>query len=173
MAGDATMPSYIYAMEIAKRQAFVFSLKVWLTAGITTPIIDLLIEFLIIFFGYNQSYPKSMLYKEFMNQNFVGPLIGSLLIMIPMGIAIYCVLIFSSGHLSSLKRLKIYLSIIGVAFAPSVLGIIYVFQIKQYPNDNYIARYLFNGVFYSLITFVCVWFYGISTKTNRALFKDK
>ncbi|MDF2431264.1 MAG: hypothetical protein JWP44_895 [Mucilaginibacter sp.] len=152
-----------------KGPIFKYSIKVWLTTSIVAPLLISFLRFISL-----RNYLLSInchdqcaipLYHGFLKKQF-GFLIGSIIVLIPLGIVVYYTIIFLKKRQVSFLIYKRYLSILGVSVSlfPGLLLLSYstISNIESFYN---LKMFEADGIFYGLAALASILLYRLKLNT--------
>jgi hypothetical protein len=152
-----------------KDPIFKYSIKVWLTTSIVAPLLISLLRFISL-----HNYLLSInchdqcaipLYRRFLLKQ-SGFLVGSLIVLIPLGIVIYYTIIFLKKRQVPFLIYKRYLIVLGVIVTlfPGLLLICYstISNIESFYN---LRMFETDSIFYGIVALASIWLYKLKLNT--------
>ena len=150
------------------KQALIYSLKVWLTTSIVSPI--LLTTLHLVFLQRNlalvhiNQYDTPRAYHLLISKL---PLMvaGNVVLLIPLCVALCYTTVLLEGRQLPVAKYKLYLSIVAVFFAPLVplllLGYVILVEMASLNTPGYSYDVTFNPVSTILVALASIWFYKL------------
>jgi len=158
------------------KQAFIYSLKVWLTTSIIAPVLIMLLRFV-----WLRNYLLSVhtdrfeTYRQFhrLLLKSLGMVVADLILLIPLAVGFYYTIVFLGKRRVPFYRYKRYLSIVGVIFAllPNALLSVYIMVLNVGDADLQrleIRALCVNSSLYVFVAIAGIWFHRFKPAINEA-----
>ena len=158
------------------KQAFIYSLRVWLTAALVCPLIITVSNFIWLrSFLASARIDHSQIviqYRRFLLEQ-SGMVLADLILLIPLGLGLYYNIILLYKRQVSFYWYKWFLSIVGfvLGLLPNAIRIIFILILKTTDTDLQrleIRALVVNSSLYICVTVASIWLYKLNPVSMKA-----
>ncbi len=155
------------------KQVVIYSLKVWLTTSVLSPVLITAVHFYFLSLNNYDPFRNAVIYKKELLR-LLKSIAGSWIVFLPMALGLYYAVLLLSKRSIKLLYIKACLSVIGVILAVLLEVILLLFYLLSANPDSaaktitlIITVHLM--VCNALSVVVCIWFYKLTPTTNTNL----